>query len=279
MPVSVVTDSACDLPDEILDELGIRMVPLEIRFGDRVFVDRRDLTPAEFWRMCAEASELPSTAAPSPGDFEAAFRSAASEGADAVVCVNLSGALSATIEAARAAARALAGELDVRVVDSRSVSMGLGMMVVEAARLAREGAGPDDVERHVSSLIARTEVYAALDTLENLRKGGRIGGAQAFLGSLLQIKPIIAVRDGEVHAEARQRTRTKALAYLADKVAEAEPVDNLAVMHADVADIDRFIGRLEEIHPGPITVGQIGAVIGAHAGPGTVGVVFQRRAG
>ena len=275
MPVRIVTDSACDLPQELADELGIEIVPLKIRFGEEEFVDRVELSTDDFWRRSAAQSVLPETAAPPPGAFEETFRRLASEGAEGIVSINLSGALSATIQSAEIAAKAVADDIPVRVVDSRSITMGLGMMCVEAARTAAAGKGLEDVAGVADDLSTRTKVYGALDTLDNLRKGGRIGGAQAFFGSLLSIKPIIEVSNGVVEPEAKQRTRAKALAYLIDKVKAEPAAENLAVMHADCPDVDQFVERLRPYYDGEIIVGQIGPVIGTHGGRGTIGVVYQ----
>ncbi|MGZ4717440.1 MAG: DegV family protein, partial [Acidimicrobiales bacterium] len=143
--VRIVSDSACDLSKDEASELGIEVVPLKIRFGDKEFTDREDLSVAEFYRRMSETDALPETSAPAPGAFEHVFRKLAGEGADAVVCINLSGALSATIESARNAARALEGEIDVRVIDSRTLTAGLGTIVLEAAKAARGGSSVDEV--------------------------------------------------------------------------------------------------------------------------------------
>ena len=275
MTVRIVTDSACDLPQYLVDELGIDIVALTIRFGKEEFVDRKDLSTEEFWRRCASSPVLPETSAPSPGAFEEAFRAAAVSGADGIVCVSLSSALSATMQSARLAAEAVRDAIRVEVVDSRSVTVGLGMMVVAAARAARDGASVDELVKLVTSMAEGTQVWGALDTLDNLKKGGRIGGAKALLASVLSIKPIIEVRHGAVEEGGRQRTRARAWAFLVDKVRSQPRVENLAVMHANVADIDQLLDQLRPLYKGEIIVGQIGAVIGAHAGPGTVGVIFQ----
>jgi DegV family protein with EDD domain len=277
--IRVVTDSSCDLPDTIVDELGIEIVPLTIRFGDEEFVDRRDLSPSEFWAKCAASPLLPETAAPSPGAFEEAYRKLNGEGAEAVVAITISGSLSATGQAAELAAQAVESDLQVKVLDSRSVSMGLGLMAVAAARMANAGKGIDDVVGTATDLIPRTHIYGALDTLENLKKGGRIGGAQALLGSMLSIKPIIEVRDGKVEPESRQRTRSKALAYLAEKVRSVRPqIEQLAVIQGDCPDLDDFIEMITVDYPREeLIVGDVGAVIGAHAGPRVMGVGFTVR--
>ena len=276
MAVAVVTDSSCDLPADLVAEHSIEIVPLSIRFGSEELVDRVDLTPREFWARCASSSTLPETAAPSPGAFEQAFRRAAAGGANGVVCVNLSSKLSATIQAAQSAAKAVEGEVPVRVVDSRSVTMGLGMIVLGTARAGAASDSVDEVAAVAEDLSGRTRVYGTLDTLENLKKGGRIGGAQAFLGSLLSVKPSIDVRDGAVEPGPRVRTRAKGLAWLAERVAADEPPGDVAIVHGDAPDVDQLTALLaRRVPPERIVVADLGAVIGTHAGPRTIGVAYQ----
>ena len=274
MAVRIVTDSAADLTGQEAAELQVAVVPLTIRFGSEEFVDRQDLTPAEFYARCAASPVLPETAAPSPGAFEAAFRKAFDEGADSVVCINISSGLSATMASAQNAARALEGN-DVRVVDSKSVTWGLGSQVVAAARAAAEGATADDIVAMVEDMVTRTRVYGTLDTFENLKKGGRVGGASAMIGSLLQIKPVISV-EGVVEEAGKPRTRKKALTVLVDKVREAGRVENVGVMHGSAPDIEDFVTLMSEVVPrDQIHVGEIGATIGVHGGPRVMGVIFQ----
>jgi fatty acid kinase fatty acid binding subunit len=272
--VRVVTDSACDLPQSVADELAIEIVPLTIRIDGREYVDRRDLTPAEFWAKCAASPTLPETAAPAPGQFEQTYRSLAEDGATSIVTISLSGALSATMQSAELAARSVSDVVPVTVVDSRSVTLGLGAIVASCARLAADGASHDEVVAHAQDLARRTNVWGALDTLDNLKKGGRIGGAKALVASVLAIKPIIEVRDGKVEEGGKQRTRSKALAFLVDKVASVKDLDHLYVANADCDDIDRFVETLRPHVNGEIVVGDIGPVIGSHAGKGTVGVAY-----
>jgi len=272
--VRVVTDSACDLPQSVADEFAIEIVPLTIRIDGREYVDRRDLTPAEFWAKCAASPTLPETAAPAPGEFEQTYRALAEAGATSIVTVSLSGALSATMQSAELAARSVSDVVPVTVVDSRSVTLGLGAIVASCARLAATGATHDEVVANAQDLAQRTNVWGALDTLDNLKKGGRIGGAKALLASALAIKPIIEVRDGKVEQGGKQRTRSKALAFLVDKVAGAGNLDRLYVANADCRDVDQFVEMLRPHVDGEIVVGDIGPVIGSHAGRGTMGVAY-----
>jgi DegV family protein with EDD domain len=274
MSVRIVTDSACDLPEPACAELGIEVVPLTIRFGEREYVDRKELSTEGFWRELKASSVLPETAAPSVGAFEEMFRRLADDNADGIVCINLSASLSATMQSAKVAAKALEGQTPVEIIDSKSASMGIGNLAVYAARRARDGAGLAEIVREVEDRRDRQHVFAALDTLEYLRKGGRIGGAQAMLGSMLSIKPIISVIDGAVEPAGRVRTRSKALRFLVDQV----PVGNvelISVLHANAPDVAEFLTMLEpKVPDAEVTVGTIGPVIGVHTGPRVMGIAW-----
>ncbi|MEN9792604.1 MAG: hypothetical protein RL330_682 [Actinomycetota bacterium] len=279
MSIRIVTDSSCDLPQDLADSLGIRIVPLSVRFGDTEYIDRTTITSDEFWSKCAASAVLPETAAPPPGEFERAYRELTAEGATAVVVIALSSALSATMQSAELAAKAVAGDITVKVIDSRNASMGLGLTVLECARRAREGASMEEITALADGLIPRTRVFAALDTLENLKKGGRIGGAKALVATALSIKPLIEIKDGLVAEAGRQRTRSKALAHLVEVVREnSASIESLGVLHAKCADIDAFVDMVRGVYGGEITVADIGAVIGTHAGQGTIGVAFRLKA-
>ena len=277
MPVRIVTDSACDLPEAACSELGVEVVALTIRFGEREYVDRVELSTEAFWREVQSASALPETAAPSVGAFEETFRRLADDGADGIVCINLSAGLSATMQSAQVAAKALDGQIPIEVVDSESASMGIGNLAVYAARRAQSGATVDEIVREVEDRRSRQHVFATLDTLEFLRKGGRIGGAQAMLGSMLSIKPVIEVREGVVEQAAKVRTRSKALRYLVDQIPEGK-VEAISVLHAMAPDLDEFLAMMEpKVPDAEVMVGTIGPVIGVHTGPRVIGIAFVER--
>jgi DegV family protein with EDD domain len=275
MTVRIVTDSACDLPQQLADELGITLVPLTFSFGDEEFTDRESLTPTEFWARCSASPVVPQTAAPAPGKFAETFSALERSGATGILVVTLSADLSATKQAAEQGAQSAQLKIPVRIVDSRSASMGEGITVIAAARLANTGMGLDDLVRNVTDLAGRSRVWGALDTLENLKKNGRIGGAKALLASALAIKPIITVEEGKVAEGGKQRTRSKALAFVIEQFRNAGEVSNVAVLHAQCADVDAFVAQLRETYKGEIIVGDIGSVIGSHTGPGTIGVTYH----
>lgn len=273
--IRIVTDSACDLEEAVTEQWGITVVPLIITFGDTPLVDRAELAPQDFYERMAAAAELPTTAAPSPGNFEEVFRSLAAEGAEGILCVNLSYELSATGQSARTAADAVADLVEVRCVDSRSLTSGLGSVVLEAAQAAEAGTGLDEIAAMCEDLAERTRMFGAIDTMENLRKGGRVGGAKAMVGTMLSIKPIVDVSTGRVEEAARTRTRRRSFIWLRDRVLADEPVTHLCVGHGNAADVDDFLELLgEAVDVDRIRTGWIGPVIGTHAGQGVLGVTY-----
>jgi DegV family protein with EDD domain len=273
--IRVVTDSSCDLPQALVDALRIEIVPLTIRFGDEELVDREELSTDEFWQRLESTKALPETAAPSAGAFEAKFRELLARGATGIVCINLSSRLSATMQAAQVAAAAVANDIPVQVIDSQSASMGLGNLCLTAARRAADGDPLDKIVNEVVNRRDRTKLYATLDTLEFLKRGGRGGNARALLGTVLSIKPVIELREGVVEEESKVRTRSCALKLLAAKAAEGR-IEHLAVLHGNAPDLDELLDLLEPVFPrDDIITGVVGPVIGTHAGPRVIGVTFQ----
>jgi DegV family protein with EDD domain len=273
--IRVVTDSSCDLPQALVDALRIEIVPLTIRFGDEELVDREELSTDEFWQRLESTKALPETAAPSAGAFEAKFRELLARGATGIVCINLSSRLSATMQAAQVAAAAVANDIPVQVIDSQSASMGLGNLCLTAARRAADGDSLESIVNEVVNRRDRTKLFATLDTLEFLKRGGRVGNARALLGTVLSIKPVIELRDGIVEEESKVRTRSRALKLLAAKAAEGK-IEHLAVLHGNAPDLDELLTLLEPVFPrDDIITGVVGPVIGTHAGPRVIGVTFQ----
>jgi fatty acid kinase fatty acid binding subunit len=273
--IRVVTDSSCDLPPALVEALRIEVVPLTVRFGDEELVDRVELDTDEFWSRLEHSKLLPETAAPSAGAFEAKFRELHARGATGIVCINLSSHLSATMQAAQVAAAAVGAEISVQVIDSQSASMGLGNLCLTAARRAADGDALESIVAEVVDRRDRTRLFATLDTLEFLKKGGRVGNARALLGTVLSIKPIIEVRDGVVEEAGKVRTRSKALKVLAAKAAEGK-IEHLSVLHGNAPDVGELLDLLDPVFPrDEIITGLVGPVIGTHAGPRVIGVTFQ----
>jgi DegV family protein with EDD domain len=272
--VRVVTDSACDLSEELTRSLGVTVVPLTIRFGDEELVDRHDLSPDQFWQRCKAGGALPQTAAPSPGAFQRAYQQAADDGCDGVVCLTLSSGVSGTYQSACTAAESF-GAVPVRVIDTRALTLGQGLLVLAAAEDAATGATVERIAEATTERAGRTRVLGVLGSLDHLQRGGRIGGAQALLGSILSIKPVVQLKDGLVAEESKQRTRARALEYMVDKVRAEGPLERLAVADGQAADIALVLDKLADvIVEHPMVVAELGPVVGTHAGPGTVGVCY-----
>ncbi len=277
--IQVVTDSACDLMPATTEEHDVRVVPLTIRFGAEELVDREELSSKEFWDRVITGPDMPATAAPSPGAFQEAFLEAQAAGSSGVLCVTISSGLSATYQAACTAAESVSDRIAVRVVDTQSVTLGQGLLVLAAADMAAGGAALDDMASSIEEMKDRAHVYGVVDSLDYLRRGGRIGGAAHLVGSLLSIKPVIHVKDGVVEVESKQRTRSRALQYLADKAVEAGPLERLGISDGAAGDFEEVLEMVRRAQPEhELVVGDLGPVVGSHAGPGSVGVCFIKKA-
>ena len=279
--VAIVTDSASDLTEAVAAEHGIRVVPLYVSFGEAEFRAGVDLSTDEFWaRMLAPDAPFPTTAAASPGDFQAAFEAEFAAGADAIVCVTVGSKLSATMKSAQLAVKALP-EREIHLVDSNSASMGVGLLVLQAADLAAAGLPAAEVASTVRARVKDVDLYVALDTIEYLRKGGRISPARAAIATGLSIKPIITVVDGVVETADKVRTRTKARERVIELLT-AMPVERIAFLHTGAPDLDGFRAEVLARLPGGIdsrhvSTEVVGPSVGPHVGPGCVGAVVLLR--
>jgi DegV family protein with EDD domain len=273
--IRIVTDSSCDLPDEVIARHRIEVVPLTIRFGDEELVDREELSSEEFWRRLTAGPTLPETAAPSVGRFQQAFTRLVSAGADGIVVLCISSKISATIQSANLAAEQFTAGVPVRVVDSSLVSGALGLAAIEAAEAAAAGGSVDEVEAAARAACERGRIFAALDTLEYLRRGGRIGGAAALVGGLLDVKVLIGFEEGKVAGVGRVRSRKRAVAAVLDHFREnAGSVAHLAVVHSDPTELPEFLQTLSQIYEGEPMLCRFGPVVGTHIGPGAIGVAY-----
>lgn len=273
--IRIVTDSSCDLPDDAIARHRIEVVAQTVCFAEEELLDREELSTEEFWRRLTTGSVLPKSAAAPVGRFQEAFARLVSAGADGIVVVIVSSKVSATFQSATLAAEQFTVGIPVRVVDSGLVSTALGLAAIEAAEVAATGASIEEVEAAARSACERGRIFATLDTLDYLRRGGRIGGAAALIGGLLDVKPLIAFEDGRVAAAGRVRSRRRALAAVLDHIQEqGDSISRLAVAHSDPVELPEFLQRVAAIHQGEVVVARIGPAVGTHTGPGTVGVAY-----
>ena len=269
MSVRIVTDSTSDLPRDVVEELGITVVPLNVHFDMDTYRDGVDIDAEEFYKRLITSSTLPKTSAPAPGVFIDSYRKLAGE-TEAIVSIHISSKLSGTYESAQAAQRDLAGECKIEVINSESVSMGLGLLAITAAKAAKAGATAEEIVKFVRESIPRVHLVGALDTLEFLAKGGRVGKASAWIGSLLSIKPLISVSDGEVVPLDRVRTRSKSLERFHQLLKEHLPAKELGVMYStDLEEAEKLVDHLKELFPQqPVYLARFGPVLGTYMGPG-----------
>jgi DegV family protein with EDD domain len=277
MAVRIVTDSTCDLPPETVARLGITVVPLTILWDGEELLDGIDIDAPAFYDRLRKSATLPKTSQPSVDRFVAAYR--AIPESDEVVSIHISSRMSGTINSATAAREQLSGRR-IEIVDSEHVSLGLGAIVVIAAEAANAGATADAVAASARAAIQRVHVVALVDTLEFLRRGGRIGRARSLLGSILNIKPILHIQDGEMAPLDRVRTYNRAVERLVQAATEHHDLERLYVAAGgDDAAATALADRIRPLLPGvEVNVGRIGPVVGVHAGPGVLGVCPVRRA-
>ena len=270
---AVVTDSTADLPNEWRDQYGIEVVPLKVLFGNETLRDRVDMTDDEFFSRLSASSKLPTTSAPSPGEFAEVYRRLAKDH-DGCISIHIGAQLSATAEAARVGAQSVEG-FRVEVIDSETVTMPIAFL----CQIAAGAATLDEAASAVRERIPRCRVLALLDTLRYLEMGGRIGKAQALLGTMLDLKPLLLVADREIRPVERARTRSRAISRMVDYFSGDLPVEHVAVMHAQAKEeAEQIAAGLRARLPGlEVPIGQIGCVLGTHAGPRALGLVYIKR--
>jgi DegV family protein with EDD domain len=273
--VAIVTDSASDFDPARAASLGIAIVPLLVTFGNDTFSAGLDLSREEFWgKMKTPGTPFPTTAACSPGTFQLAYQKAFDEGADSIVSIHVADTLSGTIKSAQVARQSFSGR-EIEIVDSQSASMGEGMLAELGVQMAAAGSSAKEIAAALERRRADLQVYLALETLEFLKRGGRISGAQAAIGTLLSVKPIIEIKDSKVETTERVRTRGKARERLIELFA-ARPIERMSVLHTTDADVEEFTEKLVAavgIDRSQVTIDLVGPSVGPHLGPGCVGGV------
>ena len=269
MTVKIVTDSVADLPSQVVNELGITVIPLNVRFGTEVYRDGVDLTAEQFYDRLVHGKVLPVTSVPSPGTFAEAYDKLAEE-TDEILAIILSSKLSGTYEVALQSIGLMKRKCRVEVIDSRWATMALGFIVMKAARTAQAGASLDEVIEVVQKTMPRVDFLSTFDTLEYLKRGGRIGRAQAFLGSILRVNPLITLRDGVVEPAGRTRSRAKAIERLYNFVMSYSHIEEMAVEDTATPDeAEMLVERLSSKFPKErIYRSKMTPAIGTHTGPG-----------
>lgn len=268
MTVRIITDSTSDLSSEVAEELGITIIPLYVYIGSETYRDGVDLTPEEFYKRLPHCEKPPTTSVPTVASFAEAYDKLAEE-ADGIVVITISHKLSATYETALQAVELMKRRCRVEVIDSLTALMAQGLIAIAAAKAANDGASFDEVVGITQRNMSRVEVRIAFDTLEYLKRGGRIGRAQAFLGSVIKVNPILGVKDAEVHPFARERCRAKAIDYLCNFINGYSRIEEMAIEDATTpGEVEMLIGRLDSKFPKErIYRSKVGSVIGTHVGP------------
>lgn len=279
--VAIVTDSTADIPLAVREQLNIAMVPLKVIIGDETYLDNIELTPAQFYQKLTQSKELAKSSQPSPSDFFETFKKLTDQG-KSVVCISLSSVLSGTYQSAMIAKSMLDDDADVTVIDSRSASYGYGLLVVAAAKLAQAGADKTQIIEEVNRMRASMKLYFLVDTLEYLQKGGRIGKASALIGTLLNIKPILSIDDeGYVYSFEKARGQKRAFGRIAELLEDDFKGDPIELIIAKTPGFEDGLAELSGLLKSRLNIAQyteteIGPVIGAHAGPGTLGLFATR---
>jgi DegV family protein with EDD domain len=275
MTVRIVTDSTADIPLDQARAAGITIIPLTVFFGDEAYLDGIDLDNAGFYRKLQISKELPRTSQPSPAAFQEAYIRLINEGADAIVSIHLSARLSGTYQSACTARDTLPDsvkKIPIEIVDSQSISVGMSRAIMRAAQEAREGLRLPEIKAHVLDELARTRILAVLDTLEYVRRGGRIGGARALLGNVLSVKPIVSLKDGEVVPVEQPRTRSKAYARVAQLLQEMGKVEHVSIAESSEEVGQQLAEVVKTVYSGDLPIYRLGAVLGTHTGPGTAAI-------
>ena len=275
MAVIIVTDGTADLPAHFIDELGIVEVPVYLVFGDKTFRSRIEISNDEFYKRLFSSPVLPTTSQPTPQDFAEVYARLA-PGAEGIISIHISDRLSGTINSALQARRMVKAECPIEIIDSKGVSMALGLIVIEAARMAKAGKCFQDIVKAVNEMVPNMRLLVLFDTLEYLHRGGRIGKAKSLLGSLLKVKPLLTLKDGEFHPVGQVRNRNKGKTKLLEFAASTENIEELTVVYSTTPDEARELAeQITNVPQSRIILAQLGAVLGTHSGPGMLAVALR----
>ena len=278
MTIKIVTDSTADLPPGLVKELGITVVPLYVRFGDETYRDGVDITGDEFYKRLLTDPIHPNTSQPTPQDFTNVYRSLCQQ-ANGIISIHISGKLSGTCSSALQAKEVVAAKCPVEVIDSKTTSMALGLIVMAAVTIANTGASVKQVAEDIRHVVSDVQLLVIFDTLKYLAKGGRIGKAKSLLGSVLNVKPLLTIKDGEFVPVTQVRSRSKGIDKLFDFAKDAANVEDLIVIHSTTRDeADALASRIgSTIKLKQIRIARLGPVLGAHGGPGVLAIALRRK--
>lgn len=273
MTVKIVTDSTCDIPEQLAVELGITIIPVYINVGEQSFLEGVDISREEFYDNLLQYPVYPTTAAPAVGSFTAIYNRLGEEGATDILSIHIASSISATYNAARLGAEAVSG-VNVTIFDSEQITMGSGLLVLTAATAAAAGKSVSEIVAMLQERVPRTRVFGMLDSLESLRRSGRVNWAQFGLGTLLRIKPVMMIKQGEVSVIARIRTQKKALSRTIEMVQEIGPFERLAIIHVNAPEAAESLRQLTKnifSTEHPLMTTSVTPAIGTHLGLGAVG--------
>lgn len=275
MTIRLVTDSTADIPKDQAQADRITVVPLTVFFGDEAYRDGVDLDNASFYRKLQESKDLPRTSQPSPAAFQEAYINLINDGADAILSVHLSSKLSGTYQSACTAQDTLPDtvkKIPIEIIDSKNISIAMSRSIMRAAQEVKEGLSLSEIKAHILDELSRTRILCVLDTLEYVKRGGRIGGARAFLGNMLSVKPIISLKDGEVIPVEQPRTRNKAYTRVAELVGEMGPIEHISIGESSEGFAEQLAQYIKTVYTGDLPMYKLGATLGTHTGPGTAAV-------
>jgi len=277
MPVKIVTDSAADIPQAIMEDLGIAVVPQHLIFGDKSYRDRIDISEDEFYDKLVNGKIQPTTAQPTPQDFSSAYVEAG-RNADGIVSIHISSRLSGTFKSAEQGSKLAGLSCPIEVVDSKQVTMAHGLIVIAAARMAAAGKNTGEIAEAARNMVSRTKLMAMFDTLVYLARGGRIGKAKSLIGSLLNVKPVLTLNDGEFVPLAQFRNKAKAKDKLREYIESHADIEEISVIYStdreEAVELAASIGDRPQRH---IIIARVGPALGAHAGPGLLAVAVRKK--
>jgi DegV family protein with EDD domain len=276
MTLKIVTDSTADLPPRLAGDLGVTVVPVYVRFGDQVYRDRVDISEDEFYQRLLHDPIHPSTTQPTPQDFADVYQKLSQE-AEGIISIHLSSKLSGTYNSALQGKELVDTKCPIEVIDSQVLTMSLGLLVIAATTIAKSGKNIQQVVEEIKQTIPSIHLLALFDTLKYLALGGRIGKVQALLGSVLSVKPMLTIKDGELVPAGRVRSRTRGINRLVDFVKNAVDIQDMAIVYNTTPDeAQTLVGRMGSIFPKEqIRLARLGPALGVHAGPGVLLVALR----